>query len=65
MADHLKTYGSAKLRVLFMNNEKGREIRKDILIENLHDFWNSFHDTNKSIFYWYGQKIWILKFYPS
>ena len=50
MADHLKTDGSEKLRVLFMNDEKGREIKKDTLFENLNDFWTLFHDTNKSIF---------------
>ena len=55
MVDHLETYGSAKLRVLFINDEKGREIKKDALFENLHDFWTSFHDTNISIFYWYEQ----------
>ena len=58
MAHHLETYGSAKF---FINDEKGREIKNDTLFENLYDFWTSFHDTNKSIFYWYGQKIWMLE----
>ena len=56
MADHLETYGSANLRVLFINDEKRREIKKDTLFENLQDFWTSFHDPNKRIFYWYAQK---------
>ena len=33
MADHLETYGSAKLRVLFMNDEKGREIKKILYLK--------------------------------
>ena len=61
MADYLETYGSAKLRVLFMNDKKEREIKKDTLFENLYDFWTSFHDTNKRIFYWHGQKIWMFE----
>ena len=61
MADHLETYGSAKLRVLFMDDEKGKVIKKHTLFENLYDFWTSFHDHNKSIFYWYGQKICALE----
>ena len=35
MAGHLETYGSANLRVLFINDEKRREIKKDTLFENL------------------------------
>ena len=61
MADHLETYASAKLRVLFMDDEKRKRIKKDILFEKIYDFWTSFHDPNKSIFYWYGQKIWTLE----
>ena len=44
-----------------MDDEKGKEIKKDTLFENLYDFWTAFHDPNKSIFYWYGQKIWFLE----
>ena len=44
-----------------MDDEKGKEIKKDTLFENLYDFQTSFHDPNKSIFYWYGQKIWLLE----
>ena len=61
MGDHLETYGSAKLRVLFMDDGKGREIKKDTLFENLYDFWTAFHGPNKSLFYWYRQKIWMLE----
>ena len=61
MADHLETYGSAKLRVLFVDDEKRKRIKKDNLFEKSYDFWTSFHDPNKSIFYWYGQKIWTLE----
>ena len=61
MADHLETYGSANLRVLFINDEKRREIKKDTLFENLQDFWTSFHNPNKRIFHWYAQKIWMLE----
>ena len=39
-----------------MDDEKGKEIKKDTLFENLYDFWTAFHDPNKSIFKWYGQK---------
>ena len=35
MAHHLETYGSAKVRVFFINDEKGREIKNDTLFENL------------------------------
>ena len=61
MADHLETYGSAKLRVLFVDDEKRKRIKKDNLFEKIYDFWTSFHYPNKSIFYWYGQKIWTLE----
>ena len=61
MSDHLETYSSAKLTVLFMDDEKGREIKKDTLFENLYDFWTAFHGPNKSLFYWYRQKIWMLE----
>ena len=61
MADHLETYGSAKLRVLFVDDEKRKRIKKDNLFEKIYDFWTSFHDPNKSIFYWYGQKISTLE----
>ena len=45
------------LRMSFlMDDEKGKEIKKDTLFENLYDFWTTFHDPNKSIFKWYGQK---------
>ena len=61
MADHLESYSSAKLKVLFMDDAKGKEIKKDTLLENLYDFCTSFHDPNKSIFHWYVQKIWALE----
>ena len=61
MSDHLETYSSAKLTVLFMDDENGREIKKDTLFENLYDFWTAFHDSNESLFYWYRQKIWMLE----
>ena len=61
MSDDLETYGSAKLRVLFMDDGKGREIKKDTLFENLYDFWTTLHDPNKSLLYWQRQKIWMLE----
>ena len=50
MADHLETYGSANLRVVFMDDERGKNIKTDTPFENLYDFWTSFHDQNNSIF---------------
>ena len=61
MTDHLETYGSANLRILFMNDERGKMVKTDSLFENLYDFWTSYHDRNKSILYWYGHKIWKLE----
>ena len=52
MTDHLETCGSANLRVLFMNDEGGKMIKTDSLFEILYDFWTSYHDRNKSLFYW-------------
>ena len=57
MAVQLKTYGSAKLRVVFIDYKRGDRINTDTLFENLYDFWTSYHDSNKSIFKWYRQKI--------
>ena len=56
MVEQLETYGSAKLRVVFMDDERWDCIKTDTLFENLHDFWTSYRDSNKSIFKWYGQK---------
>ena len=63
MTDHLETCGSANLRVLFMNDERGKMIKTDSLFEILYDFWTSYHDRNKSLFYWSknGHKIWKLE----
>ena len=61
MAEQLETYGSAKLRVVFMDDERGDRIKTDTLFENLYDFWTSYHDSNKSILKWYGQKFGNLK----
>ena len=61
MAVQLETYGSAKLRVVFMDYERGDRIKTDTLFENLYDFWTSYHDSNKSIFKQYGQNIWKLE----
>ena len=58
MAEQLETYGSAKLRVVFMDDERRDRIKTDTLFENLYDFWTFYHDSNKSIFKWYGQKTW-------
>ena len=60
MTDHLETYGFANLRFLFMNDERGKMIKTDSRL-NLCDFWTSYHDRNKSLFYWYGHKIWKLE----
>ena len=61
MAVQLEIYGSAKLRVVFMDYERGDRIKTDTLFENLYDFWTSYHDSNKSILKWYGQKFGNLK----
>ena len=61
MAEQLETYESAKLRVVFMDDERGDRIKTDTLFENLYDFWTSYHDSNKSILKWYGQKFGNLK----
>ena len=61
MAEQLKTYGSGKLRVVFMDDERGDRIKTDTLFENLYDFWTSYHDSNKSILKWYGQTFGNLK----
>ena len=50
MAEQLETYRSAKLRVVFIDDERGDRIKTDTLFENLYDFWTSYHDSNKSIF---------------
>ena len=57
MAEQLKTYGSARLRVMFMDVKKGKLIETDTLFKNLYDFWTSYHDQNKSIFSWHSSKI--------
>ena len=57
MAVQLETYGSGKLRVVFMDYERGDRIKTDTLFENLYEFWTSYHDSNKSIFKWCRQKI--------
>ena len=49
MAEQLETYGSAGLRVMFMDDEKGKLIKTDTLFENLYDFWTSYHDPCKII----------------
>ena len=61
MTDCFETYGSANLRVVFMDDERGKRIKKDTLFENLYDFWTSYHDPNKKLFWWYLQKIWKLE----
>ena len=38
MADHLEYYGCAELRVVFMNDERGKLIKTDTLFENFYDF---------------------------
>ena len=57
MAEQLETYGSAGLRVIFMDEEKRKLIKTDNLFENLYDFWTSYHDPCKIIFSWYCPKI--------
>ena len=61
MAEQLETYGSSNLRFVFMDDERGDRIKTDTLFENLYDFLTSYYDSNKSIFKWYGQKIWKLE----
>ena len=61
MTDYFETYGSANLRVVFMDNERGKRIKEDTLFENLYDFWTSYHDPDKKLFWWFPQKIWKLE----
>ena len=61
MNDFFETYGSANLRVVFMDDERGKRIKEDTLFENLYGFWTSYHDPNKKLFWWYQQKIWKLE----
>ena len=61
MPDYLETYGSANLRVPFMEDERGKRIKEDALFENLYDIWTSYHDPNKTPFWWYLQKIWNIE----
>ena len=61
MNDFFETYGSANLRVVFMDDERGKRIKEDTLFENLYGFWTSYHDPNKKLFWWYPQKIWKLE----
>ena len=49
MAEQLKTYGSGKSRVVFMDDERGDRIKTETLFENLYDFWTSYHDSDKKI----------------
>ena len=53
MSDYLETYGSANLRVPFMEDERGKRIKEDALFENLY--------PNKTPFWWYLQKIWNIE----
>ena len=61
MTDFFATYGSANLRVVFMDDERGKRIKEDTLFENLYGFWTSYHDPNKKLFLWCPQKIWKLE----
>ena len=61
MPVQLETYGSAKLRVVFMDCERGDRIKTDTLFENLYDFWTSYHDSDKSIFKCTEKKLGNLK----
>ena len=58
---YFETYGSANLRVLFMDDKRGKNITTDTLFENLDYFWTLYHDPTKSLFWWYGQKLWKLE----
>ena len=53
MTDCFETYGSANLRVVFMDDERGKRIKEDTLFENLYDFWTLYHDPNKNLFWSY------------
>ena len=44
-----------------MDDERRDRNKTDTLFENLYDFSTSYQDANKSIFKWYGQKIWKLE----
>ena len=57
----MSTYGSADLRIEILNDRNGSYIKKDILFNNLHDFWTRFHDPNKCCFWWYPHVLWKLE----
>ena len=61
MTDYFKTYRSANLRVVFMDDKRGNRIKEDTLFENLYDFWTSYHNPNKKRIWWYPQKIWKIE----
>ena len=56
-----ETYGSANLCIESIEDRVGRKVKKDTLFYNLYDYWTSYHDPNKKIFWWYDQKLWRLE----
>ena len=61
MSDRFETYGSAELRISFMDDEEGKLIKTDSLFENLYDFWTCFHGKYNNIFVCYHPKMHLLE----
>ena len=61
MSDRFETYGSAELRISFMDDEEGKLIKTDSLFENLYDFWTCSHAKYKRIFVWYHLTMPLLE----
>ena len=57
----MSTYGSVGLRIESLNDLFGKKVKKDILFNNLYDFWTRFHDPNKKYFWWYPQLLWNIE----
>ena len=52
-----ETYGSTNLRLEFFDNKVEKRVKNDTQFHNLYDYWTSYHDPNKKIFWWYSQKL--------
>ena len=55
------SYGSDNLRVACLDDEKGKNIKRECLFFNLYDHWTLLQAEFKSLFNWYHPKIRILE----
>ena len=53
----IETYGSDKLQVDCLHDERGKKIKTDGLFFNLYEFWTLLHASHKSLFKWYHPKV--------